>query len=49
MLVAMTNNPMLPETWQAIGLPLVTLDVVTGEGWGPQSCRIVEVTRWIRP
>jgi hypothetical protein len=32
MLVAMTNNPMIPETWQAaIDLLRATLDVVTGE------------------
>jgi hypothetical protein len=48
MLLAMTNNPMLPETWQAaIDLLLVTLDVVTGEGRGgvgrSRSCRFVEI------
>jgi hypothetical protein len=35
MLLAMTNNPMIPETWQAaIDLLLVTLDVVAREGGG---------------
>jgi hypothetical protein len=38
MLLAMTNNPMIPETWQAaIDLLLVTLDVVTGEGGGGEG------------
>jgi hypothetical protein len=35
MLVAMTNNPMIPETWQAaIDLLLATLDAMTREGGG---------------
>ena len=43
MLVAMTNNSMMPETWQAaIDLLLVTLDAMTREGGGG-NCRFVEV------
>lgn len=35
MLVAMTNNAMIPETWQAaIDLLMATLDVMTCEGEG---------------
>jgi hypothetical protein len=35
MLVAMTNNPMVPETWHAaIDMPAMTLDVATGEEEG---------------
>jgi len=41
MLLAMTNNPMIPETWQAaIDLLLVTLDVVTGEGGGGEEPKL---------
>ncbi len=37
MLVAMTNNPMIPETWQAaIDLLLATLDAMTREGQGEE-------------
>ena len=37
MLVAMTNNPMIPETWQAaIDLLTAALDVVTREGGEPK-------------
>lgn len=33
MLLAMTNNPMIPETWQvAIDLLLATMDAITREG-----------------
>ena len=38
MLLAMTNNPMIPETWQAaIDLLTVTLDLVTREGGGGEA------------
>jgi hypothetical protein len=41
MLQAMTNNPMIPETWQAaIDLLLVTLDVVTREGGGGEELKV---------
>lgn len=45
MLVAMINNPMIPETWlAAIDLLLATLDSMTREGRVNQTCRFVEVT-----